>query len=876
MKFKGNMIKKSEDNINAVLMLSLSSFVILVMLLSALFVSISLSSPVLAQNQPAQPTDQDKIKDAYNWLTANVRNKWDDLTTKEHAFALLALKCNSSLINSGISSLNKKAFLGPTTKCWGISGTTQVQDACKVTETALAKIALDSLGKDTTNITNWLLGQKIFFKGIDWFMQIDTDRGYNATCYIGYEGGNTTVKINKDKTLSNLSNTDCFYLFPSNKQDKYWLKIKSDCYEKAFKVRCFISDESKLFKVNFLYKKSETAGAEWHVSPDLWKEASGHTIEANIKSYCLSNPSSSNKCDYEGTAWATYALKQTEFPEEYSGFIPYLIIESKETSNKGYFPQALLYLIGLEGYGSAIESSQNLDGFWMTTGTKYGQFYDTALAGLTGKGNLGSDEGGARHYLINNPGFKQQGNLRYWKCSESCPDCCKEIRDTAFLLWSFWPDLCPGITLNISSCEEQGFDYSCNETCGPDEIEVYNLSCGFGLTCCKKVSAAEDCSSYGGTCKDTCANDEFELWKYSTYCPGWEYCCKKYSESSCNETGGSICSFDETCSGTNVTTQDGNCCLGSCISGNISQGYCSDVGTECNPNEVCLNDVTWNIVGFTKTLDSDLCCVGSNVKCVQNVSCSEIGQECSVGEECVGTGVEETRDVKDCCVGECLASCSSQGGTVCNANEKCTGTFISSKEGSCCINGECKKQRSLWWIWLLILIIIGGIAFYFFKFKKKEKKKPFEFGMPGIRPIRRPTRPIGPRQIRSVGQVRPELRTLQRQPIKRPLLRPSLRPKATAQPRAIHQFRPKPRPLKPLALKPLKPSIRATAKPTQPTIIQNITSLKGLAVPRPTETRKIIEEKKPKKRKRTKTKKGKTETELEKTLKKLKRITKKK
>ena len=193
-------------------------------------------------------------------------------------------------------------------------------------------------------------------------------------------------------------------------------------------------------------------------------------------------------------------------------FIPYLVIEGEEIENFKYFPESFLYLAGIDSYGYKVETEQNVQGFWLTQNTKYGQFYDTAVGGMTGQGNLGSDFGGARYYLTTNPGFKQQGNLRYWRCSESCAECCKELRDTAFLLWVYWPYLCPGIGGVSEYCEDQGPDFRCNESCILGEEIELPFICDGDLVCCKQVGGGEiECSEAGGSCKEDCAKSRFLL-----------------------------------------------------------------------------------------------------------------------------------------------------------------------------------------------------------------------------------------------------------------------------------------------------------------------------------------------------------------------------
>lgn len=813
----------------------------------------------------AQETEEDKVDDAYDWLMNEVRGKWDNLNIKEHIFSLLALKCDTAYTNPGKASLNNKAFISSTEKCWG-SGPSKPpsESSCELTESALGKIVFDNLNEDTNKTTTWLLNQKKFFKNINWFLQLDIDRGYTAICYVTYEDGNVTVNIKEDKTLEMTAN-NCFEYYQGGTGKNYWLSIKPDCYEKPLKIRCFVSDENQLFRTNFLYKKDLSANSEWHLSPKLFEESSGHVIEMHIESYCLAD--STGICDYEGTAWAAYALSQTEYPELYSPFIPYLIIESD--NNIKYFPYAFLDLIGISNYGVKVEADQTSAGFWMTTNTKYGQFYDTAVGGMTGQGNLGSEYGGARYYLtINNPGFKQQGTYRYWKCTEGG---CKDLRDTAFLLWVYWPYLCPGLGGGVGGdCEDQGFDYRCNESCIlGEEIIIPEFDCPNDLFCCKLTGGTSiECTDAGGSCKDECDSEiEYEIWEI--ICPDYDYCCKKYEDSSCDDIDGEVCGVGKTCSGTQVYTLDGDCCLGSCIAAG-DYDYCSEtdpVSVNCDNNQVCVNDNTWELIPFIETTYETSCCPYPG-KCVEDVDCSSVGRECNeiIGEECVGT-IQETKDVENCCYGECLKSCTRQGGTECTGDKTCSVNYIDASDSyKCCPStGQCKKPRSLWWLWILvILIIIALVLVYFFKFRKKKKmkNKPNLFG---ITPISR--RPITRMPLR---------KSLRPMPTRRPMPMP-----AGVRARPTRPVRPRPMPIpRPGLRMPIRKPAKLITRP-KPTTTMPIKPRPLPRMPMATATALKMPKTKTKKARKRKTttkiakKKEKSESELERTLKKLKKMTKK-
>lgn len=697
-------------------------------LLASIFILAIISSQALAQNET-------EILKAYSWLGTKVKTKalWDDLNVKQHVFSLLALSCNESHVELGNKSLYDKAFK-LTTMCWGKKTASTPAD-CEVTETAMAKMAADELELfDTEKADKWLLNQSKFFDDIFWFLELDVERDLTAECRISYDGTNVTVFINENKTLSNLSSTTCFNIY-----DKYWLSINKNCYEKSFKIRCIVSDSNKEFRATLKYKKtSSVSDNTWYVSSESNVSASGQEWETALQSYCLADPVT-KECDYEGTAWASYTLKGTEEVEK---FIPYLIIGKED--NENYLPESLLYLLGLTRYGDELQNIQNQQGFWKAQpNTVYGQFYDTALGGMTGLGNLSDIRGGARYYLTVESDkartfIEKDGKYRYWKCVESG---CEEIRDTAFLLWVFWPEYCSGAG---GTCESRGFN--CKESCLPDEYEETSLSstCPSGEVCCS-LGIVEGCEEKGGHCLDTyiCPDGEFEV--TTGECESiFELCCKKYGDATCNEFG-SVCGEDQDCTLNTVKDADGvECCPGECFpkSGNRS---CSDLyGAICYTGEVCMNEDPWEESVFVPANDTAKCCIGT---CIEDKTCygsNGIGA-CGAGETCSGT-VVETTDEQYCCIGTCAPTktCAQMGGAECKSPSTCSTTVKAASDTNYCCIGTCSKKKSLWWLWLLIIIVIlAGITIYLLKFRKTKKKKPSAMPPGMMMPPRRPLTPIG-------------------------------------------------------------------------------------------------------------------------------------
>jgi len=719
-------------------------------------------------------TEQEKVARAYEWLARQVQGKWQNLNVKQHVFSLLALQCNKTYFETGSSSLHAKKFSERNISCWGLASKPASQEQCLLTETALAKIALDSFGENTSKITRWLLSRNMTqVQNINWYLQIDVEKGTNASCEIIYAGNEENVfEIGTDKKAYMTGTSKCFYV---DESEPYWFRIKpnQDCYSYSYTIKCW--SNSTIYRASLLYKK--TGSVIWHVSAETKTGKPGipgsnriedqpDPLELKVSSYCLANPTNIGICDYEGTAWTAYALSRSDNEKALANlFVPYLVIFAED--NAKVFPAAFLYHItGQARYMEEILASQKIvgvdKGYWIMQPIVYGRVYDSALAALALA--TGSDAvTKAKNYLLANQ--ELNGNLVSTAYGEPGKD---PIRDTAFALWVLWPLQCP----STIACTEMGSEYSCKYICDADEIEISDLECETGKTCCKKVTAEEDCASAGGECKDYCEEDEFET---EIPCPYGLVCCKPYSKATCKEIGGTICRPEENCSGEEVETLDGTCCLGIC--GGTSERYCSEIGEECMENEVCIKILTWHVTNFVSTKDTERCCVG-NAKCVQDKTCASIGgKKCGPNEECKGT-VVETRDEEECCKGECLASCSAQGGTICNVKEKCDGVLVFSSdypnEKKCCI-GECKKQVSLWWVWIVAILAIGIIVFFIYKRKPKPKEKPSVFPLikSEIKPVKPPA-PIPSKPILPTA-TKPIPKEITVTPTEKP--KPALKPK---------------------------------------------------------------------------------------------------
>jgi|GEM_PF-1072226 len=771
----------------------------------------------------ATTDEETQVAKAFTWLSNNI-GSWTALNTKQNIFALLALRCNNSEFITGNASLYDKSFYSPSLgRCWGPEKVTS-PNQCTLTETALAKIAAYELGQDTEDIDKWIIRQNITFKeGILWYLQIDIERGQRANCTLLYNYGSDGVvedkifRIWENKTVSLDKPSKCFERMSGNSYDNFWFKVKRDekCYNNEYTIKCWSG--SAYYSVSWFYKKSDGSNS-YYVSGDTYSAQSGYgsqepdPIDTSLTSYCLKKGTA---CDYEGTAWAAYALAKSGNKEDAKAYLPYLITMMDD--NLEYFPETFLYqLMGTTLYENRIKikgpNAQKNQGYWLIENPIiYNRNYDTAHAALA----LGLDDEAsqkAKAYLLSS-----QNSQGYWDATGTGFD---KIRDTAFILWVFWPDSCGSGGGGGGDCEAAGAQYSCESDCDPlTQIIVPYLNCNFGEVCCKMIGTSEDCESNGGICKTECDYDEFE----TTNSCGTEKCCKQYRVSTCEEAGGTFCGTGRMCSGREVETADSigeYCCIGSCIgeqscaqqNGEICEspkycpaskkltandtdyccmtGECKDVGSLycsaisgrlCDSDEQCL-DSRGNVIEMLHTIDGD-CCVGGD--CGIDDYCRNIGEECSYPKECYQNVYVKTKDVDECCKSACLASCSSLGGDECAANQECKGgTMVASLENGpnvlrCCLRGTCKNKGGFpWWIIIVIVILGGATASYFLYFKKKgfnfgKKKPPKQI----ISPFQTPgqiTRPfIMPKPAVSAAPL-PQQKTNILKPAQKPVMMPSV------------------------------------------------------------------------------------------------------
>ena len=719
-----------------------------------------------------------KIKRAYSWLKTNSLGKWQNLNTEQHVFSLLALQGELSSLQqeASIRKLMEKSYENGT--CW--------PQTCNVKETALAKLALDSIDTDfnSDKASEWLLNQTMLPSGIDWYLQLIQPTEETSRCLLFYNGCDSGCEVDIDKEgkiSGNLGN--CFT------NAEYWLKLNENCMDQTFNVTCNTSIDA-----SFLFKK----GSDWYVTGQLESaQAQGEPLSIKLEALCVGIGS----CDYEASLWTAYAFFKDGQLNTAKLFLPYLIMNYED--NLQYLPQAFLYAITNKGsFLSELSALQRNDGLWLASSDKY---HDTGLTLWLTQAMAGNVTK-AKETLLDEQKFPEG----YWQCS----GCDKQI-DTALILLGAWPTL-----EYYSECEAQG--YYCVANCSNSGGTLQPYSC-FSGECC---DVAQLCEERWGECKTSCGTNQTQV----PYVCDSGICCKDYDKSLCiSEIGGQICGTGQVCLNSQgniiplITSSEGAvCCLGTCTSASetcsdlggehcdvntkscqaghwlnaidddycCESGYCTDQmltcsalgGDICSSDEDCKNGI---LVEAANTGGQETCCVQGGT-CIP-ISCDAInGIECEAGESCSGT-MYETMDVQKCCVnGECLKSCSSLGGNVCNSSLACDGTIVEAFDSQRCCIGTCKKPKVFPWLTLIIIFLVLGLAAIIFLFiRKKRKAKPAKpkLEFPGMMPIRRMpprTRAMPPRGIPPRGiPVRKPVKPIAKKPSAKPITR---KPKPKAKP----------------------------------------------------------------------------------------------
>ncbi len=467
-------------------------------------------------NSNSGSSNSDKIEQAYQCLEDNVGD-CSGLTNQEIALTILATP-DDTTFDSCVSELQGR--VGENN--WG-----------NVRDTALAVLALNHAGIDTTASEDWLLSQTHIPTDLIWYLEQDSNGP--TSCNIDYSSESHTITINENKKI-NQNAGSCL----TRAQSNFWLKISPECYNEEFAVEC---DED--FITTLLYK-NQNSPTIFVLEGTQSAPAFGQTL-TSLSSKCFGD----STCSFEASAWATLALLKTGHNVE--DYIPYLVALSE--TNKQYLPNAFVYMItNYQDYASALVEERKLGNYWQAENSPYGRYYDTALALLSIGSSSGSQIQESKDWLL----FTQD-NSGCWQNS---------VRDTGIVLWALTGKAgkSPGSGSSVTTCGEANFFCIPTSECeSADQRDNYFCS-SLSTTCCATENL-KTCSEYAGSvcgAEEVCIGNERNSLDTSACCTG--YCEEAPTETECEAN---FYTCKESCSDTQES-----------------------IGFTCNSGEICCRSKT--------------------------------------------------------------------------------------------------------------------------------------------------------------------------------------------------------------------------------------------------------------------------------------------
>ena len=211
--------------------------------------SVSSSTPGIAEDY------DEKIEKGYECLEEKVDDDCSEADTVQE-LALTILATPDNVFDECVSNLKDKE----SNNHFG-----------SVRDTALAIIALDHAGEDTSDAEEWLLKQNRTASDLTWYLQQDSNEA--VECSIQYDGDDYSINFNENKKIDGSNTGTCL----SRAKANFWLKIKPSCYDEEFAVSC-----SKDFIATLLYENTATRPTTYYIL-DETESAPGLTGTIKLK-----------------------------------------------------------------------------------------------------------------------------------------------------------------------------------------------------------------------------------------------------------------------------------------------------------------------------------------------------------------------------------------------------------------------------------------------------------------------------------------------------------------------------------------------------------------------------------------------------------------
>lgn len=634
----------------------------LVILFSILLLTFAIFPMVLAD-------EETQVKQAYQCLKNKINSTGCSSTSmsfQERVFSLLAVeKCEQEVISDNSSN-----------QCWP-------KPSCDLKSTSQAILALNEK-INTTTAENWLLSKTSAPTGIDWFLEIESLEP--TTCTISYSGSSYQVSIGADKKIS--SNAGSCLTLSTGAYANYFLLVLPSCYNQEFTISC-----DKSFITTLLFKKQGSDTNPLHVLEEVNSASAKGQTKETVDAKCFSQ---GGVCNYEGSLWATLILYGLDY--DVSSYIPYLL--TLKDDNENYLPESFLYFI--TGKLRTDLLLKQIDEYWKA-GSTNSEYYDTALALMP--------------FYYESP-YEKQYSINWLLDSQDTSGCWDNgnIRNTAFLLYSIWPNYYEPPECDADNpcpSDEECIDEKCvpiiecddNNPC-PEDEECVNNQCVPKPDCVIDSDCPEIACEIAYCYSDTCFYNYVSCQDNDDCCPPGctssndndceapPECTENANCTSYNSNSSKYCLNDDVYKNVSVWSCESELCVENetivlvenCTSlEECKYGGCYIVGDECDTDDDCASDeeCTSSGVCVKKTLD----CEPDYGYCMSKADCTKSGGNILYDYDCSG--------LFRCCDEEkTYGTCSSQGGEICDSDEACIGGTNSEASDLsygqiCCISGYC-------------------------------------------------------------------------------------------------------------------------------------------------------------------------------------------
>ena len=691
-----------------------------------LIIAILLTYPIYAESTP---------EEGYQWLIAR-GNNGSYGTIFETAIATLALDAagwdTTKEINFLMSNRNANQF------CWP-------KTSCTVKDTSIVLKALFEHGDNIDEGLAWLENAKSATElNGNWYLQIKTDG--SSICKIDYTKNNETTR---NVQLVNGRFTQC--------QNSTWLNLKT-CFDSTlirnfpnpeFKVQCNELDNAI---ISLIFNR----GSDYY----LLANEQGRQADVDIRNECF-GLNFKSPCNYESSLYASWILKDGKDRN-----IPFYL--EREYNKANNFHNAFLGLIqGSDPYIAELINRQGSRGSW-----DFNEF-NTALAVLAIKDTQYQDNiEKAQEWLL-----KEQLNDGSWN---------NNIIDTAIVLYSAFADTVILDDIGENPPCRRGYglcaDGLCRLDCSGNLTNCNNnnvCNVGEGCTCLDCARQQDSCSS-GLFC-----DPSFGICDVPTdVCgQGLILCEDGICRTSCLE----VCNLDDTCDineGEDFENCEEDCSCGDNICDDREDYLdscevdCGDTSTDSCGDGICQDfEKKENVCEIDCEISEDVDALCSNGKIDAKTfeegldcggACPEECPEasCVVNQQCEVEYYEDSDNCsEDCSCGEGVCdgyensqgTCQQDCGEV-SAGAECGDLICEGDETSTCPD-DCEEKPIVppergfpWVVVIIIFVLIGAGIFVYFKYYKKPKRPKFDlFG----RSNDRTTKP----EYKAFGGEKRELKT---------------------------------------------------------------------------------------------------------------------